>query len=97
MELYVLVIYDISDDNLRTQIAQFLKSKGLKRIQRSAFLGPATPSLIREVEAGIRRLVRGYEGVNIQIFTLTPASYRSRVVIGDLKYDEEEGESILLT
>ncbi len=96
MDLYVLVIYDISDDDLRGQVAQFLKSKGLKRIQKSAFLGPATPSLIREIEAGIRRLIRGYERVNVQIFTLTPASYKSRIVLGDLRYDEEE-DSIVLT
>ncbi len=96
MELYVLVIYDISDDNLREQVAQFLKSKGLKRIQRSAFLGIATPSLIREIEAGIRRLVRGFEGVNVQIFPLTPASYKRRIVIGDVLESDSE-DSILLT
>ncbi len=90
MELYLLVIYDISDDDLRNQIATFLKSKGLKRIQRSAFLGPTTPSLTREIEAGIRRLVRGYNGVNIQLFTLTKTCFNSRIIIGDVKEEEEE-------
>ncbi|RLF04240.1 MAG: CRISPR-associated endonuclease Cas2, partial [Thermoprotei archaeon] len=31
MELITLVIYDIPDDNLRYQVAKYLKSKGLKR------------------------------------------------------------------
>jgi len=95
VELYLLVIYDISDDNLRNQIATFLKTRGLKRIQRSAFLGPVTPSLVREIEAGIRRLVRGYSGVNVQLFLLTKFSFNSRIVIGDLSEEEEEG--IVLT
>ncbi|NPA23822.1 MAG: CRISPR-associated endonuclease Cas2 [Crenarchaeota archaeon] len=90
MELYLLVIYDISDDDLRNKLASFLKTKGLKRIQKSAFLGPTTPSLNREVEAGIRRLVRGHDGVNVQMFTLTRFCYNSRIVIGDFREPEDE-------
>ncbi len=90
MELYLLVIYDISDDDLRNRLASFLKTKGLKRIQRSAFLGPTTPSLNREVEAGIRRLVRGYTGVNVQLFTLTKTCYNSRIIIGEYKEAEDD-------
>ncbi|NPB00799.1 MAG: CRISPR-associated endonuclease Cas2 [Crenarchaeota archaeon] len=90
MELYLLVIYDISDDDLRNRVASFLKTMGLRRIQRSAFLGPTTPSLNREIEAGIRRLVRGYDGVNVQMFTLTKTCYNSRIVIGDFREPEDE-------
>lgn len=97
MELYLLVIYDISDNNLRNELANFLKSQGLKRVQRSAFLGPATPALVRNVEAGVRRLIGGYEGVNVQLYLLTPACHRSRIVIGDEKYEELLDESGLIT
>jgi len=65
VELYLLVIYDISDDELRTRVADFLKAKGLVRVQRSAFIGPATTALRRDVEVGLRMLVRGRRGVNI--------------------------------
>ncbi len=96
MELYLLVIYDISDDELRLKVADFLKAQGLKRIQKSAFIGYVTPSTIRNIEAGLRRLIKGYSRVNIQLFTLTQTCYNSRIIIGDLKY-EEESEDIVLT
>jgi len=84
----ILVIYDISDDGLRLKVADFLRSKGLTRVQKSAFVGPATSALRIEVEAGLKRLVRGKKGVNIQIYPIPPSSYSRRVVIGELKeYD----------
>ena len=85
-----LVIYDITDDELRNRVASFLKSKGLKRIQKSAFIGELTSSERVNVEAGLRMLVKGRERVNIQIFPLTPASYNQRSVIGvEINYDGE--------
>lgn len=89
MELITLVIYDIPDDKLRLKVAKYLKSKGLKRVQKSAFAGPLSSSGRVELIAGLKKLSRG-ERVNIQIYPLTPASYRQRVVIGvELDYEEE--------
>jgi len=71
-------------------VASFLRGKGLKRIQKSAFLGDLTEGERVNVEAGLRILVKGRERVNIQIFPLTPASYNRRSVIGvEINYDEE--------
>jgi len=76
LELITLVIYDIPDDGLRYQVAKYLKSKGLKRIQKS-------------VIAGLKRLIRG-KGASIEVCPLTPASFNQRVVLGvELKYEEE--------
>ena len=88
--MHVLVIYDITDDKLRSRVADFLKSKGLTRVQKSAFIGPLTSSERADLIAGLRRLVRGHDKVNIQVYPLTEASYRRRVVIGvELSYDDE--------
>ena len=88
--MLTLVIYDITDDELRSKVASFLKSKGLKRIQKSAFLGELTSSERVNVEAGLKLLVRSHDRVNIQIFPLPSSSYGQRVVIGvELNYDEE--------
>lgn len=88
--LLTLIIYDITDDELRNRVASFLKSKGLKRIQKSAFIGELTSSERSSVEAGLRLLVRNHDRVNVQIYPLTPASYNQRSVIGvELNYDEE--------
>jgi len=89
-ELLTLVIYDIPDDDLRVKVAKFLLSKGLKRIQRSAFIGPLTSSQRADLIAGLKRLVAGRRA-NIQVFPLTQASYNQRASIGvELRYDEED-------
>jgi len=90
MELITLVIYDIPDDNLRYKVAKYLKSKGLKRIQKSAFAGPLTTAQRADLISGLKMLIKGKEA-NIQIYPLTPASFNQRVVLGvELKYEEEE-------
>ncbi|MCS7113402.1 MAG: CRISPR-associated endonuclease Cas2 [Nitrososphaerota archaeon] len=95
--LITLVIYDIEDDKLRSEVASFLKSKGLKRIQYSAFIGPLTDSQRIDVVAGLRRLTRNSSKVNIQVYPLTPASYNMRMVIGIPFYDEIGGEELIVT
>ena len=91
MRTLTLVIYDITDDDLRLRVARFLRSKGLKRIQKSAFIGPLTSSERTNLVAGLKRLVRGYDKVNIQVYPLTEASYNRRVVIGvQLDYEEDD-------
>ncbi|MBS7623802.1 CRISPR-associated endonuclease Cas2 [Candidatus Bathyarchaeota archaeon] len=93
-QLITLVIYDISSDDLRFNVAKFLKSKGLRRIQKSAFAGPLTSSERCNVEAGLRRFAK-VEPVNIQVYPLTEASFNQRVIIGvELDY-EEDGDIIL--
>ena len=40
--MMTLVVYDISDDNLRNKVADVLKDFGMRRIQKSAFIGRLT-------------------------------------------------------
>ena len=89
MRLITLVIYDITDDDTRLKVAKFLKRKGLKRIQKSAFAGELTSSQRADVIAGLRRLVINQKA-NIQLYPLTDASFNQRIVIGEeLDYDDE--------
>jgi len=46
----VLVVYDISNDNLRNKIAEILKDFGLMRIQKSAFIGYLTSEERKDLE-----------------------------------------------
>lgn len=86
----MLVIYDITDDELRYKVASFLKAKGLKRVQKSAFLGDLTHSQRVDIEAGLKMLVRGAKA-NVQLYPLTPSSYQRRSVIGaQIDYEREE-------
>lgn len=51
----VLVVYDITDDSLRSKIAEILKDLGLKRIQKSAFIGEMTGQERENMEEVLRR------------------------------------------
>jgi len=46
----VLVVYDISNDNLRNKVAEILKDFGLMRIQKSAFIGYLTSEERKDLE-----------------------------------------------
>lgn len=87
--MLTLVIYDITDDDIRTMVAKFLKQKGLKRIQKSAFIGPLTSSQRSDITAGLRKLVINQKA-NVQIYPLTDASFNQRIIIGEeIEYDDE--------
>jgi CRISPR-associated protein Cas2 len=47
--MYVLVIYDVENDRVRTKVANALKDYGLSRIQYSAFQGNLSPNRIQEL------------------------------------------------
>ena len=76
-----LVIYDISDDSIRGEVAQICKRFGLSRIQKSAFMGRTTSFERKEMEALFRRVL-GDENGNIQIFVICRADLALRRVIG---------------
>jgi CRISPR-associated protein Cas2 len=91
MELITLIIYDITDDELRQTVAKYLRQKGLKRIQKSAFAGPLTSAQRSEIIAGLQRIIKGKEKVNIQIYPLSPSSFNQRIVLGaEIDYEKEE-------
>jgi len=75
------VIYDISDDARRNEMAIALRRLGLARVQRSAFIGPSNFALVSDVKNACRRII-DLETDNVQIYPLTQASYNMRVVIG---------------
>ncbi|RLE66596.1 MAG: CRISPR-associated endonuclease Cas2 [Thermoprotei archaeon] len=91
--MFTLVIYDISDDNLRLKISEICKNFGLSRIQKSAFFGRQTSSARKELIMKLKNAIAedGTKRDNIQIFTLDSFSYNSRVIIGSFKIVEEKG------
>lgn len=89
-----MVIYDISDDNLRTAISEVCKNFGLSRIQKSAFLGILTSLRRKELRAALRRTLGDAEG-NIQIFALCDACLALREIIGEETVQPESGVIIV--
>jgi CRISPR-associated protein Cas2 len=84
----ILVIYDISDDRLRLKVAEVLKNYGLKRIQKSAFIGYLTRSRLSSLVVDVRAIV---VDDNLKIFPLCGIDYRGMISIGK-EYIEEQRE-----
>lgn len=51
------MVYDISDNQTRFNLANYLKTKGFVRVQRSFFIGRPTPGILKDVERVLPRYV----------------------------------------
>ncbi len=79
--MQTLVIYDISDDEVRLRVSEACKKFGLTRIQRSAFLGKISSAERKELAALLKRILGDGDG-NIQIFVICRSDMALRQVIG---------------
>lgn len=92
-----LIFYDITDNGLRNDIANFLKKKGLHRVQYSVFFGELTSSQLRDVEAGLRIIIKNYkvksldERISVIIVPVTQTQFDKRIVISKEKGEKKEG------
>lgn len=91
--MHVLVIYDITPDNVRFRVANICKDFGLVRIQKSAFLGVLTSERRKEMRTRLERAIRGVKG-NIQIFQIPEPYVSLREVIGEVEEYEEGGDLV---
>jgi len=57
--MYIVVIYDVTEDDVRNKIADTLKAFGLARIQKSAYIGRLPPALVKELAEKLRKAARG--------------------------------------
>jgi len=85
-----LLIYDISDDNLRLRVAETLKDYGLHRIQYSAFIGDLKRNKLNSLITDLRKLIDSAVE-NIQIYPLCETCFKRRCLIGKKKkYEMDE-------
>lgn len=78
----VLVVYDISDDLVRKRLADYLKSKGFTRIQKSVFIGNPPPSLYKDVRRMLKYFIKSDRDV-IHVFPITEYSVKYMQVYGN--------------
>lgn len=94
--MHTLVIYDITDDDIRLAVAKACKEAGLARIQKSAFLGVLNSQARKNLRRRLERILGKNKG-NIQIFIICDADIRFREIIGEvLVGDEDEDEDLLI-
>ncbi|MEM1996937.1 MAG: CRISPR-associated endonuclease Cas2 [Candidatus Bathyarchaeia archaeon] len=92
--MQTLVVYDISDDEIRLRVSEACKRFGLARIQRSTFLGYLSSMRRKELAAALRRILGDANG-NIQIFVICRADLALREVIGK-PFEEYAKEDLLV-
>jgi len=90
-----LIIYDITDDNLRNQVAETLKDYGLQRIQYSAFMGNLRRSKLNSLIVDLKKLIRDLTE-NVQIYPVCDMCFKGRREVGKSKRYElvEEEEKV---
>lgn len=92
--MLTLVIYDITNDAIRTKIAHTCKGYGLTRVQKSAFLGELNRNMREKLEIDIKRIL-GQEVGNVQFYPLCEMCYRLRRYVGE-NYEIKDEDVILI-
>jgi len=84
-----VVIYDITDDNLRALVAETLKDYGLQRIQYSAFIGNLRRDELNSLIVDLNKdLIE-----NIQLYPVCDTCFRGRKEVGKpKKYELKEAK-----
>jgi len=79
-----LVIYDITDDNLRALVAETLKDYGLQRIQYSAFIGHLRRDKLNSLIVDLKNLIKDLVE-NVQLFPVCDTCFRGKREVGKPK------------
>ncbi len=90
---YIIVFYDVSDDRRRLMLAEFLKSMGLTRIQRSVFMGRGGYTKAKDIaRRGSRLIDRSTDSL---VVLVAPDDYAKKMIIVGTTWDKpptQEGD-----
>jgi len=86
-----VVIYDITDDNLRTLVAETLKDYGLQRIQYSAFIGSLRRDELNSLLVDLKNLIKDLVE-NVQLYPVCDTCFKGRKEVGKPKRYELKEE-----
>lgn len=78
--LHTLLVYDITDDRIRTKIANICQDYGLDRIQYSAFYGRMSRTHQEELMRRVRRLLTS-EPAKVQLIPVAQSEWERRIEI----------------
>ncbi|NPV62803.1 MAG: CRISPR-associated endonuclease Cas2 [Methanotrichaceae archaeon] len=89
-----IIIYDISDNSLRTRVARALMDYGCIRIQESAFYGSMNHNTREKLRLRLGKMMHKNEG-NIQFYPLCGKCYALKESIGEIYQIKEEDVTVL--
>lgn len=77
----VLVVYDIGDSDARRKYSDYLKAKGLVRLQRSMFMGKISSQTLKDIVRVSRKYIDEDNDI-IHIIPITLYAYNHITVLG---------------
>lgn len=89
-----VIVYDISDDGLRTRVAERLGTIGW-RVQESVFECTFEHDALPEVVGVLQRMLGGAEGANIRIYRTCRDCLEAAVGIGPVRSTPDEGACVI--
>jgi CRISPR-associated protein Cas2 len=81
MTMHLLIMYDITDDRIRTKVAKELEDYGLDRIQYSAFYGQLNRNLQEELMMALNDLLNDAPA-RIQLIPIAANDWEKRLEVG---------------
>jgi CRISPR-associated protein Cas2 len=79
--MYTWVIYDIRKNKIRAKVAKKCKQLGLKRVQKSVFLGKATKTQLTAFQQDAHQLINLNTDV-LFIVPMTKGAYQRMIQLG---------------
>lgn len=79
--MLVWIIYDITNDKIRTRIAKACKDKGLYRVQKSAFLGTLNRTQLDELKLMCEDIINS-ETDSVYIFPMCDDDFKKVKLLG---------------
>lgn len=88
-EMTFLIMYDIEDDKVRTEVAKYLKQKGCIRIQKSVFMTSAGHKIYQQIYVDLKEVQQYYENNDsIILVPFNTSDARAMKIIGkDVQID----------
>lgn len=78
---FVLVVYDIGDNDARRKYSDYLKTKGLVRLQRSMFMGRVSTQTLKDIIRVSRKYIDEDRDI-IHIIPITLYAYNHITALG---------------
>ena len=78
-----LVLYDISNDRIRTKVAKSLIAEGFERIQLSVFLGTVNPKENIKLWNELQKWLSAEPHSKLLLLPLTKNNFRKMLILGD--------------
>lgn len=85
--MFYWVIYDISENKIRSKVSSKCKNYGFERFQKSAFIGNTTKNKVEMLALEIKEVLNGSSDC-VFIFPACKSCYKEKIIQGE--FDEEK-------